>query len=131
MQPHVERMVKESKELFDKIEKLRTFIFKNPVFKTLPIEEQNDMHAQCQSMITYHDALVRRLNRQLPPTTEILQDKISDVIVDYMDFYCCTLGDEEKEVDLDFNIEDDDKIYMVQLQVEVAYKDCGHTSGCK
>ena len=63
MEPHVERMFNEQKELCEKIEKLGEFISKNPIFDKLPKEEQYDMKLQLGTMELYSSILKNRLDR--------------------------------------------------------------------
>ena len=63
MEPHVERMFNEQKELCEKIEKLGEFISKNPIFDKLPKEEQYDMKLQLGTMELYSSILQNRLDR--------------------------------------------------------------------
>lgn len=61
MQPHQERAVTEKKELDEKIDKLKAFIMENPVFKTLPADEQKRLNRQCDVMIEYSKILGARI----------------------------------------------------------------------
>lgn len=61
--PHIQRMIEERKKLNDKIIKLQTFINSNPIFITLPNDEQYDMKEQLSSMSKYIGCLNRRLSR--------------------------------------------------------------------
>ena len=63
MEPHVERMFNEQKELCEKIEKLGEFISKNPIFDKLPKEEQYDMKLQLGTMELYSSILHNRIDR--------------------------------------------------------------------
>ena len=63
MEPHVERMLNEQKELCEKIEKLGDFISKNPIFDKLPKDEQYDMKTQLGAMVLYSSILQHRIDR--------------------------------------------------------------------
>ena len=63
MEPHVERMLNEQKELSEKVEKLRLFIEENPIFGNLPQEEQHDMRMQLNAMEKYSTILQSRIDR--------------------------------------------------------------------
>lgn len=63
MEAHLERMLNEQNNLCEKIEKLGAFISKNPIFDTLPEEEQSDMHLQLQAMSMYSGILTKRIKR--------------------------------------------------------------------
>ena len=66
MEPHVERMLIEHKELKEKVEKLDAFIGTNPIFKRLSEEEQRDMRLQFRAMMIYLDVLMTRIRRACP-----------------------------------------------------------------
>ena len=66
MEPHVERMLVEHKELKQKVEKLDAFIGTNPIFKSLSEEEQRDMRLQFRAMMIYLDVLMTRIRRACP-----------------------------------------------------------------
>ena len=55
------RLVKEFKELSDRLGKLTQFVESNPKFKELAPEMQSAMKMQADGMITYKDALRERL----------------------------------------------------------------------
>jgi len=61
--PHVQRMMIERNKLKDKVVKLDEFINTNPIFATLPEEEQKDMKNQLTNMINYLYYLQRRIHR--------------------------------------------------------------------
>lgn len=61
--PHIERIIDEHNELSGRAGKLRDFITSNPIFATLPVDEQEDMQAQLKNMTEYDNILVRRLER--------------------------------------------------------------------
>lgn len=61
--PHIQRMIKEREELKDKLTKLDKFINSNPLFTTLPNDEQDDMKHQLTYMYQYLGCLVKRLER--------------------------------------------------------------------
>ena len=63
MEPHIERMLNEQKELKEKVAKLRTFIEENPIFGKLPEEEQHDMRMQLNAMEKYSSILQSRIDR--------------------------------------------------------------------
>ena len=60
MQTHQQRVIDEKTELDEKITKLRAF-FTNPIYATLPIEEQEKMDRQLQYMISYSEVLEERI----------------------------------------------------------------------
>lgn len=61
MQPHQERVVREKKELDVKLDKLKTFIETNPIFKTLPQTEQLLLNRQFDAMAEYSHILGQRI----------------------------------------------------------------------
>ena len=71
MEPHVERMLVEHKELQDKIAKLEMFISENPVFNNLMYDEQCDMRIQLSAMQTYLIVLTRRIERATSSKNDI------------------------------------------------------------
>ena len=60
MQTHQQRVVDEQKELGDKLDKLSTF-FSNPIFATLPVEEQMRLEQQKHFMHGYNEVLKSRI----------------------------------------------------------------------
>lgn len=60
MQPHQERVIAEKAELDEKIGKLQTF-GAGPVFHSLPVEEQERLHAQFSVMQDYSSILGERI----------------------------------------------------------------------
>lgn len=56
------RLVKEFKELSDRLDKLTQFVGSNPKFKELSPEMRSAMIEQCESMCDYRGALCKRLN---------------------------------------------------------------------
>lgn len=60
--PHVQRMVKEHKELEERLTKLVEFIDNNPNFNSLEIEEQERLKNQRIVMDEYFHILIERLN---------------------------------------------------------------------
>lgn len=62
-QPHQQRVVDEKSELKTKHDALNDFIQENPIFKTLPDEEQRDLEKQFTIMGHYIDVLNRRISR--------------------------------------------------------------------
>lgn len=72
MNTFVERMSFEYDELKERIDKLYTFL-KSDKYKSLIMEEQDDLMTQYHAMIIYKIALERRLKRQGV-------DKITDCI---------------------------------------------------
>ncbi len=61
MQPHQQRVVDEKKELDDKLDKLKTFIETNPVFKGLPDDERGRLNKQFDLMDGYSSILSQRI----------------------------------------------------------------------
>lgn len=62
MEPHQQRVVDEKTELDGKIEKLTAF-FSNPIFETLPIDEQCRLKAQVWYMAGYSSILTDRISK--------------------------------------------------------------------
>ena len=60
--PHVQRMAAEMEPLYDRLEKLKTFI-RTPAFAELPVVERHDLAEQCHAMDRYCSILKQRLNR--------------------------------------------------------------------
>lgn len=56
-----ERLIDEQVNLNKKIEKLKSFINSNEIFKTLPEEHQHLLHKQLYYMDEYKRVLIRRL----------------------------------------------------------------------
>lgn len=69
---HVQRMIDEYKELYDRINKLASFINTNPIFETLQNEEREDMKAQLIWMHKYINVLANRLRRQNVEPSKLL-----------------------------------------------------------
>ena len=69
MEPHVDRLVEELKELKFRHEKLGLFIENNPIFATLSAEDQFLLHQQNFTMMAYMYVLVRRLEKAQASTT--------------------------------------------------------------
>ncbi len=63
LQPHQQRVVDEKNELAEKVTKLGAFILDNPIFTTLEVSEQKDMHIQLFCMENYLNVLEKRINR--------------------------------------------------------------------
>lgn len=61
MQPHVQRMIDEQKELSDKVGKLEAYILSNPHFKTLDNHRQRLMRQQYDAMNLYRQILAERI----------------------------------------------------------------------
>jgi len=61
MQPHQQRVVDEKAELDTKAKALSEFIGTNPVFETLPQDEQNRLREQCEVMWQYSEILGKRI----------------------------------------------------------------------
>lgn len=59
--PYVNRMIKEEKDLKEKICKLETFINSNKTYKTLPSNKKNKLADQLEAMYTYKDVLAQRI----------------------------------------------------------------------
>ena len=116
MEPHVERMLVEERELREKIQKLAEFITNNPIFGKLSEDEQADMKSQLAAMSIYADILSKRIERVVPMPLNILQDKLVDLASLYL-----KRGeelDENGDIDVDFSFEDGDKSYNVTFHVE-------------
>ena len=60
IEDYVKRMLDEFKELDERVMKLGVFL-DGEIYKTLPIEEQQDMYDQWHAMVLYKSALGRRL----------------------------------------------------------------------
>ena len=60
--PHQGRVVTEMLDLDKKIEALDSFILSNPIYKTLPIGEQDRLVKQVQAMQYYFGILIDRIN---------------------------------------------------------------------
>jgi len=63
LQPHEQRVIDEKDDLESKIKKLGPFILDNPIFKTLPEEEQKDLNNQYDIMNQYLYILQKRINQ--------------------------------------------------------------------
>lgn len=63
MEEYQKRMIEEHDSLTIKISKLEDFINSSNVFKTLSIEDREDMRNQLHAMILYENFLYRRLKR--------------------------------------------------------------------
>ena len=61
LQPHQQRVVDEKAELDEKLGKLHDFIQKNPIFKTLPEDEQKRLQRQDLVMAEYSQILGERI----------------------------------------------------------------------
>lgn len=61
-QPHQDRVILETRELQDKVNKLSVFITTNTIFNKLDIDEQNRLRQQLNAMIYYLTILVERIN---------------------------------------------------------------------
>lgn len=64
MEAFQERMVAEFKELSDRVEKLDSFIYSNPLFDKLDKKEKYLQVQQLTGMKVYLSSLMCRLNRQ-------------------------------------------------------------------
>jgi hypothetical protein len=60
MLPHQERVVVEKKELDEKLDKLKSFL-EQPLFRSLPLDEQGRLHHQCDAMEDYSEILGARI----------------------------------------------------------------------
>lgn len=79
--PHEQRVIVESQDLFENVTKLHDFITDNPVFKTLPIDEQKRMKLQLVTMKCYYSVLVERiLAFNLEGLDEISTTKTPEVV---------------------------------------------------
>lgn len=61
--PHQQRVVDEKNEVKDRLEKLHNFINVNPIYRELPVEEQEDLFEQATYMNAYIEVLERRISR--------------------------------------------------------------------
>lgn len=61
--PHIQRVIDENNQLVERSVKLANFIANNPIFKNLPIEEQEAMKEQLVHMNKYSNILSDRLLR--------------------------------------------------------------------
>lgn len=59
--PYQQRVVEEKSELDEKLEKLRDFIFHNPVFRTLPSRDRHLLVRQQAAMAVYSRVLRERI----------------------------------------------------------------------
>ena len=62
MNPIIEKLIKEHKDLAIKINNLSNFLDKNDVLKIISLEEYGYMCQQLQAMVCYADSLEMRLN---------------------------------------------------------------------
>ena len=60
--PHQQRVHVEAVDLDTKIKALYTFILENPIYTTLPPEEQDRLVKQAQAMQYYFGILIERIN---------------------------------------------------------------------
>lgn len=60
--PHINRVELEADELYKKIIALDNFIENNPIFETLPEDEQKRLLNQVMAMSYYYSILVERIN---------------------------------------------------------------------
>jgi hypothetical protein len=61
MQAHQERVVTEKKELDEKLDKLKTFIEINPIFKSLDEMNRHLLNRQFDVMVEYSKILSNRI----------------------------------------------------------------------
>ena len=61
--PHQQRVVDEKNELEDRFKKLDSFILDNPIFTSLPQEEQDLLTEQKSLMERYLAVLIKRIER--------------------------------------------------------------------
>lgn len=61
--PHQQRVVDEKNEVKDRLDKLHSFINVNPIYRELPVEEQEDLFEQATYMHAYIEVLERRISR--------------------------------------------------------------------
>lgn len=59
---HIKRLLSETIELDDKINKLDSFIMSNPIFTKLKEDEQVRLIQQCKAMQSYCSILIERIN---------------------------------------------------------------------
>lgn len=71
MKPHEQRVIDEKNELADRLAKLTTFIASNPLFCSLPYDEQGRMKIQRFIMGEYKAVLEDRIDNF--PTETILE----------------------------------------------------------
>lgn len=62
MNPIIEKLIKEHKDLFSKIDNLSKFLDKDNILTIISLEEYGYMCQQLQAMICYADSLELRLN---------------------------------------------------------------------
>jgi hypothetical protein len=60
--PHQQRVIEEANELGVKIDALSKFIIENPIFPTLPADEQERLRAQFSAMDVYFEILLARID---------------------------------------------------------------------
>lgn len=63
MQPHQQRVIDESKELEERLDKLNTFIVKSPIYDQLAEEHKEDLQRQQKAMTDYSIALHIRISK--------------------------------------------------------------------
>lgn len=63
LQPHQQRVLDEKNELFDKIQKLESFIETSSIFSQLSSIDKDDFIEQLRYMKAYLTILKRRINR--------------------------------------------------------------------
>ena len=61
--PHEQRVLDESAELHERINRLVAFVGENPIYQTLPHDEKRLLSQQLQAMQAYHGALKARIMR--------------------------------------------------------------------
>lgn len=61
MQPHQQRVIDESKELEERLDKLNYFIVKSPIYAQLEEEHKEDLQRQQKAMTDYSIALHIRI----------------------------------------------------------------------
>lgn len=83
LNPYIERMLVERKDLLIKLEKLIIFIEgDHPVFKNLDIVDQDLLIEQYAYMLNYYLVLEKRLNRTKKDLTHYLREPTVDLMLD-------------------------------------------------
>lgn len=62
MQEYQQRVIIERRDLDEKFDKLRSFVYEGKVFLTLPRQEQIRLSAQLGAMAMYSNLLAERIN---------------------------------------------------------------------
>lgn len=63
MRPYQQRVIDESKELEERLDKLNEFIVKSPIYSSLDDEHKEDLQRQQKAMTDYSIALHIRMSK--------------------------------------------------------------------